>query len=126
MTVAHRLMEALQAVCPIVSVRITGPSSGAYQADTDATAPQIAAADIALASFDWSQAAHDTWERAKEPNLRDLLDQADAAISAIDTYLTIADGATNQQVRAEVKAIDQRQRRIIQALKRLITREWRN
>lgn len=77
------------------------------------------AADAAVA-----QAAIEA-EEASEPLLKELRDQADAGISAIDTYLVGADTATNAQVRAEVKAMDIRQKKIIQALKRIIEREWR-
>lgn len=119
-----RLDEAIKAVCPIHGVAGT---QGNVRIDykPEATAQQRTDAQAVLAAFDWSQAADDAWERGQEPDLRDLLDQADAAIAAINTYLTNADAATQTQVRAEVKAIDQRQKRIIQALKRLIQRAWR-
>lgn len=65
------------------------------------------------------QAAYDI----AEPLLIDLLNQGQAGINQIDAYLLIADAATNTQVRAEVKDIDQRQRRIIRALARFIMRE---
>lgn len=60
-----------------------------------------------------------------EPLLKDARDQATQAISDIDAYLAISDSATNAQVRAEVKAIDQRQKKIIKALERIIRREFR-
>jgi hypothetical protein len=59
---------------------------------------------------------------AAEPDLATIRDLADAAITDITAYLQIADSATNAQVRAEVKAIDQRQRAIIRAIKRLAQR----
>ena len=65
------------------------------------------------------QAAYDL----AEPLLVDLLSQAQTGINQIDAYLLIADAATNTQVRAEVKDIDQRQRRILRALARFIMRE---
>lgn len=80
------------------------------------------------------QAAFDAWKAslvvakqaaidALEPDLADLRDAATAAINNIDSYLAIADTATAAQVRAEVKAIDQRQKRIIKALFRLAQKQ---
>lgn len=63
--------------------------------------------------------------RAKEPLLRDLLDDAAARIAQIDTYLAIT-SPTNAQVTAEFRRAEIAQRRIIQALARLIVREWRS
>lgn len=65
-------------------------------------------------------------EEAAEPFLKDARDQADAAIADINAYLVNADTATNAQVRAEVKAAAIRDKKIIQALKRIIEREWRS
>lgn len=84
------------------------------------------AAQPTIDAFDTSEAAERAFEDAQEPLLKSMLDAADQGISEIAAYLVIADSATNAQVRAEVKAIDQRQRAIIRALKRLIQREWRN
>jgi hypothetical protein len=56
---------------------------------------------------------------AKEPDLAALRAQAAQAVADITSYLAIADSATQAQVRAEVKAIDQRQRAVIKALSRL-------
>lgn len=120
-----RLHETVSAVCPILGV--SGPQ-GSVRVDyaPAATVPQQAAAQAAVAAFDWSAGAQTAWERGREPGLRDLLDQADAAIAAIDAYLPGAASASNAQVRAEVEAIDRRQKRIVQALRRLIQREWRD
>lgn len=63
--------------------------------------------------------------RAKEPFLRDLIDDATARIAQIDTYLAIA-SPTNAQVAAEFRRSEIAERRIIQALARLIVREWRS
>ncbi len=118
-----RLHEIIAAVCPIdgVSVGVDGDSSSVtFIPHPGATAPQIAAGQGVVLSFDWSDNAQSAWLDSKEPLLSDLKTQAAAGIAAIDTYLTIADTATAVQVRAEVKAIDQRQRKIIQALNRLL------
>lgn len=129
MNATQRLHESCAAVCPILGVSVPTPgNSGSVVVHFDPSASQAQrdAAAAVVASFDWSQSAQDTWERDKEPDLRDLLDAANAAIADINTYLAIADTATNVQVRAEVKAIDQRQKRIIQGLKRIIQRVWRS
>ena len=129
MSVDRRLHESVAAVCPIVGVGIGTPGVSAsvvVHHAPDATAPQIVAAAGVVAGFDWSPAAQAAWERAQEPDLRDLLDQATDAIAAIDAYLPGADTATNAQVRAEVKAIDRRQKQIIRVLRRLTRRTWRD
>ncbi len=131
MTVLDRLREAVSVVCPIDGVGplgsgAIGPGNTRLDYSAGATAQQQADAQGVLAAFDWGPPAQDAWERNKEPDLRDLLAAANAAIADINTYLAIADTATNVQVRAEVKAIDQRQRRIIQGLKRIIQRVWRS
>ena len=55
-----RLHVAIAAVCPIVGL---SGSQGAIRIDyaQNATQAQREAAVAALAAFDWSQAAHDTW-----------------------------------------------------------------
>lgn len=74
---------------------------------------QTAAAQMIAASFDWSEDAHAQYLAGRIPKLANLYTDAQAAIANIDQYLMIADVATAAQVRSEVKAIDQRQRRII-------------
>jgi hypothetical protein len=119
-----RLHEEIAAVCPIDTM--TGTEEGVEIAfRPEATPPQRAAAQAVVDGFDWSDAAHNAWLDDQEPLLRDLKEQAQQAIDNIDAYLAIADTATNVQVRAEVKAIDQRQRRIIRALVRVVQRTWR-
>ena len=66
-----------------------------------------------------------TPDYGSEPDLQSLEDQAAGAISDIGTYLAGADTATAAQVRAEVKAIDQRQRVVIKALLRAVQRTWK-
>jgi hypothetical protein len=63
-TVAQRLHESVAAVAPIrgVSLGTVGDSgSVSIQFDPSATGPQQTAAQTAVATFDWSQAAHDAW-----------------------------------------------------------------
>lgn len=81
---------------------------------------QIAAAQAVVESFDWSEAAHAQYLASRIPKLVNLYSDAQAAIENIDQYLTIADVATAAQVRSEVKALDQRQRRIIVLLLNMI------
>lgn len=65
---------------------------------------------------------------AAEPFLKDLLDDADTAIVANNTYLDIADSATNLQVRDQVKRLTQQNQRVIKLLARIVKRSqfgWR-
>lgn len=63
MTVAERLTETVSAVCPIHGVRVNGTSGEAIY--NGASPEQIAAAESAIATFDWSQGAHDAWKLTK-------------------------------------------------------------
>ena len=64
-----------------------------------------------------TQTEIDTWTAeylARPPDeVTDLRQQAGAAVSAIDTYLAIADTATPAQVREQVKRLSQIMRRVI-------------
>lgn len=122
----RRLDALLSAACPIHGTSGDGPGLRIDYRD-EATPQQRAAADAIASAFDpTDDAAQTAWERGQEPNLRDLLDAADAAVADINAYLAIADAATNVQVRAEVKAIDRRQRAIVRALKRIVQKVWRD
>jgi hypothetical protein len=61
----NRLHMTLSAVCPIsgVSVGTPGDLSTVRIDYADATPEQIAAAQAALAAFDWSDAAQAAWEK---------------------------------------------------------------
>lgn len=61
----ERLTVAVSAVCPIHG--ITGGTQATATPDykAEATTEQRAAAEAALAAFDWSDAAQATWERQK-------------------------------------------------------------
>lgn len=76
-------------------------------------------------AFDMSPEAVEDRENAKEPLLAELKAQADGAIESINSYLLVADNATQAQVRAEVKAAAQQRKVMIRALKRLAERVWR-
>jgi hypothetical protein len=114
--ITTRLYAKIAAVCPIVSTTVGtfGDSSTVtFQPAPGATPEQIAAAQAVINIFDWSDDV---------TALTNMSNQMDAAVQAINTYLAAADTATAAQVRAEVKAIDQRQKVIIQALSRLVAR----
>ncbi len=64
MTAQQRLHETLAAVCPIATVRRTAGVT-TFDPTPEATPAQIAAAEAALAAFDWSPEAHQAWEVAK-------------------------------------------------------------
>jgi hypothetical protein len=103
-----------------------GPPPAPVRVDYAASATQAQRAQGAalVAGFDWSQAAQDAWEDAQEADLTALRNQTAQALADIGAYLAIAATATTAQVRAEVQAIDQRQRAILRALRRLVGRTW--
>ncbi len=118
-----RFREGLEAVCPtdpitfadvpIIEGRVN------FRPDVSATSQQIASAQAFIAAFDWSKEATQAWIEAKEPAIKDIKDSAIQMVADIDAYIAIADTATAVQVRAEVKALDQRMKRLIKALARI-------
>lgn len=60
-----RLHVTIAAVCPIDGVSILAPGTATISYAASATPEQRAAADAALAAFDWSQAAQDAWQLAQ-------------------------------------------------------------
>lgn len=122
-----RLYTQVATVCPVIGVSIgkLGDSTSVqFQPDVAATAAQIAAAQTLINNFDWSDVAQLTWEDNQEPILRGLQIASASAIAAIDTYLAIPT-PTPAQVAAEVRALDQRQKQIIQVLLRTIQKVWK-
>jgi len=118
----NRLRDGIRALCPEIGIDISGFGPTAvvtFRPDPQATANQITAAQNFITTFDWSDAATQAWVSAKEPLIKDFRDMAQQMLSDIDAYLAIADTATAAQVRAEVKAIDQRLKRLIKALGRV-------
>lgn len=82
-----RLEETIAAVCPIHGVSGTANTRIDYR--DEATTEQRAAAQAALAAFDWSQAAHDAWILAKRKAA------ATAAINAsMDESIVVARAVT--------------------------------
>lgn len=125
---AARLSEAVSALCPIYGLsvgRLGQSASVRVDFRPEATPEQRAAAQAAVDAFDWSPAAGDAWLDSQEADLAALRDLSSQAVADINAYLVVADGATAAQVRAEVKAIDQRQRAVIKALMRVVRRTWR-
>lgn len=110
----ERLVAALAAVCPIVGV---SGSQGNVRIDyaPNATAQQQNDAQAALAAFDWSQAAHDTWVANQNPERRDLRTDAQQAIADNQTFLNIA-SPSNAQNAAQIKALTRQVNRIIRRL----------
>ena len=121
-TKSARLHDVVAAVCPIVGISVgtIGDSATVTIAPADGATPaQLAQGQAVIDRFDWSDAADDTFADSKEPQLASLRDQVATAIGDIDTYLAASSTATPIQVRAEVAAIDQRQKQILQVLVRV-------
>ena len=60
-----RLTESITDVCPIHGIQGGTQATATIDFKPEATAEQRAAAEAALAAFDWSDAAQSTWERQK-------------------------------------------------------------
>ncbi len=113
---AERLLATLSAVCPIESVTANGSAENSYfTIKGNATPQQFAAANIAFAAFDWSDAAQATWESLQNPDKKSLNDLATQAIADIDTYLGLASPTSAQQT-AAIKKLAQNQKAIIKRL----------
>ena len=94
------------------------PQDGGYRLDFESGSRLATAEEITAATtYINTQSTAETDANADRANLRALQAQA---IADINAYLTIADSASNTQVRAEVKAMDIRQRAIIRALRHLV------
>jgi hypothetical protein len=99
------------------------PDAREYQVFLVWNAAQLIPDDL-LARVPVGWAGWPAYWSSQESDLATLRDQAVQAVLDINAYLLTADVATNVQVRAEVKAIDQRQRVIIKALGRLLQMVW--
>ena len=93
-----------------------GLDDGTTRVDWLSEQPMPAETDIDA----YDLTAYNAEQAAIVTDKSDIKALAVQAVDDINTYLTIADSATNVQVRAEVKAIDIRQRAIIKALRRLV------
>ncbi len=123
LTAPQRMREGVDAICPIdafTSQFSLGELVGKFTPAKTATKQQIAEAQAFIDSFDWQdEAATQAFIEAKEPAIKDIKDSAIQMVNDIDAYIAIADTATAVQVRAEVKALDQRMKRLIKALARI-------
>lgn len=111
-----RLHTEIEEVCPIEGVSVSRnvePPLVRIDFLPGATQNQKDAAAAVVAAFDWSDEAQEDWEHNLNPEKKSLLDTAIAAVGTIDSYLDIADTATNVQVRSQVKFLSQAVRRII-------------
>lgn len=123
-----RLHQTLvDAGLPVASVGCSFEDAGPWVVSGWSTTPtpaQRTQAAALIAAFDPSPAAHAAFLDAQDPALADLRDRAAQAVADIDTYLASAGTATAAQVRAEVEALDRRQKRVIQALLRVVKKVW--
>lgn len=116
-----RLYNTLSAVCPVVGVGPNAPNTAAGPGNVridyaaEATEQQKSSAQVALAAFDWSQAAQDAWLDDQQPERKAIRQAAATAIAANDTFLAIAT-PTNAQTLAQVRQLTQQNNRIIQRL----------
>ena len=121
MTTAEALATLYPAAVPLVDYVVADAGSGAAITFwSSALGPVPTPAQLGAVT---DQQVTDAG-RAREPLLRDLLDDAAARVAAIDTYLAIA-SPTNAQVQAEFRRSEIAEKRIIRAIVRLIQREWR-
>lgn len=121
-----RLHETVAAVCPIegLSVGAEGQSATVrFRPTAAATNPQKAAAQAAIDTYDWSDAAQQAWEDAQQPERTAIRQQAANAIAANNTYSAAADTGTAAQIQArdhaQVKALTQQSNAIIKRIVQL-------
>lgn len=105
MSLAHtlqRLESAISTVCPVVSVRGTGPDDADFDPTPDATPEQIAAGKAALAAFDWSPEAHRQWELQQSiaAGLAGLMADDSPVACGLRFYLRILTDSHNECRRA--------------------------
>lgn len=121
-TTAEALSVLYPAAVPLVDYVVADAGSGAAITFwSSALGPVPTAGQLAAVT---TQQVTDAG-RAREPLLRDLLDDAAARVAAIDNYLALG-SPTNAQVQAEFRRSEIAQKRMIQALCRLVVREWRS
>lgn len=83
----QRLHETIAAVCPISGVSVN-PTAISFA--PEATQQQRDAANAALAAFDWSQQAHDTWVFTKfRARAQAALDQQQQEINGLIRALAL-------------------------------------
>ncbi len=103
---------------PVDTVTLTSTSAIVTYMPWATQAQQNQGAAI-VAAFDWSEEAQQVWDDKQQPDKAGLRDNAEEAIFRIDSYLSTADTATTAQMRQQVKALSQIQRRVILRLLQL-------
>ena len=84
----ERLTETLDAVAPVVGVSGTAGTRIDYA--SEATTEQRAAAESALAAFDWSDEAQAAWERGKRREAAiALLNSSEPTMVALRGFVTV-------------------------------------
>ena len=118
MTVVTRLTGTVAAVCPVHGVSIGTPGvSASVRIDfaDGATAQQRAAAQAAVESFDWSDAAHQQWLEDQKPERKTLRQAAAQAVADNNAFL--ADGSvSNAELLAQVRRLTQQMNAVIRRL----------
>ena len=83
-----RLLETLSAVSPVVGV--SGTTATRIDYDPEPTTEQRAAAESALAAFDWSDEAQAAWERGKRREAAiALLNSSEPTMVAVRALATV-------------------------------------
>lgn len=83
-----RLIETLSAVAPVVGV--SGTAEPRIDYNPGPTTEQRAAAEAALAAFDWSDSAQAAWERQKRRDAAvALLNSSDPTMVAVRALATV-------------------------------------
>lgn len=86
----ERLTAAIAAVCPIHGIQGGTQATAEIDYKAEATTEQRAAAEAALAAFDWSDAAQSAWERQKRRDAAvALLNSSDPTMVAVRALATV-------------------------------------
>lgn len=127
--ISSRLHKDIEAVCPITGIAVDefGVSASVrFQATDVATKEQLEAAQAVVDSFDWSEDAQKVYEDVLQADVKKIAEEKSQMLAEMDAYAAIADKATIEEMRAEVKAGNDRQRKMVQALDQLIGFTWRS
>lgn len=116
-----RLYQTLVAVCPIVGVApllsgtTAGPGNVRIDYAPEASDAQKAAAQTALAAFDWSAPAQTAWEADRQPERKAIRQAAAQAIADNEAFLAVG-SPNNAAVLAQVRALTRQMNRVISRL----------
>lgn len=87
---SERLTSTIAAVCPIHGISGGTPATVRLQYTDAATAEQRAAAEAALAAFDWSTEAQAAWERDKRRAAAiEMLNSKEPAMVALRAFAAL-------------------------------------